>query len=241
MSLSRFRVTAYTDTHTLFPPTSSTSPSLTLLHTCCLFVLVCFPILTLALYHSHSHTHSLSSVSLAGKRRSTTCRFPIARPIARRQSSSLSSAHRRSASPPSSGACHHGGPVRVPEYAPVHRLTFNLAAAHVSRAALTPHTGPLSSGTQSARSSTSRAPSPSSLVRVRAPRPAGRRDCCQHHAIDSAPRTVSPTAGKNRRLTFIECNNDMNSMIDVGKIADLVRCGANAWQIAAVVAQPRAC
>lgn len=29
-------------------------------------------------------------------------------------------------------------------------------------------------------------------------------------------------AGKKRRLTFIECNNDLNSMIDIGKVADLV-------------------
>lgn len=28
--------------------------------------------------------------------------------------------------------------------------------------------------------------------------------------------------GKKRRLTFIECNNDLNSMIDIGKVADLV-------------------
>ena len=28
--------------------------------------------------------------------------------------------------------------------------------------------------------------------------------------------------GKHRRLTFVECNNDMNSMIDIGKVADLV-------------------
>jgi hypothetical protein len=28
--------------------------------------------------------------------------------------------------------------------------------------------------------------------------------------------------GKKRRLTFIECNNEFNSMIDIGKIADLV-------------------
>ncbi|XP_059163820.1 ribosome biogenesis protein BMS1 homolog [Physella acuta] len=32
---------------------------------------------------------------------------------------------------------------------------------------------------------------------------------------------VTVVAGKNRRLTFIECNNDINCMIDVGKIADL--------------------
>lgn len=29
-------------------------------------------------------------------------------------------------------------------------------------------------------------------------------------------------SGKKRRLTFIECNNNLNSMIDIGKIADLV-------------------
>ena len=28
--------------------------------------------------------------------------------------------------------------------------------------------------------------------------------------------------GKKRRLTFIECGNDLNSMIDVAKVADLV-------------------
>ena len=29
--------------------------------------------------------------------------------------------------------------------------------------------------------------------------------------------------GKKRRLTIIECGNDMNTMIDVAKVADLVR------------------
>lgn len=28
--------------------------------------------------------------------------------------------------------------------------------------------------------------------------------------------------GKKRRLTFVECNNDINSMIDLAKVADLV-------------------
>ncbi len=27
---------------------------------------------------------------------------------------------------------------------------------------------------------------------------------------------------KKKRITFIECNNDLNSMIDVAKVADLV-------------------
>jgi ribosome biogenesis protein BMS1 len=38
--------------------------------------------------------------------------------------------------------------------------------------------------------------------------------------IINGPVTV--VSGKHRRLTFIECNNDINSMIDIGKIADLV-------------------
>jgi ribosome biogenesis protein BMS1 len=33
---------------------------------------------------------------------------------------------------------------------------------------------------------------------------------------------VTVVSGKKRRLTFIECNSDLNSMIDIGKIADLV-------------------
>lgn len=33
---------------------------------------------------------------------------------------------------------------------------------------------------------------------------------------------VTIVSGKKRRLTFVECNNDLNSMIDIGKIADLV-------------------
>ena len=33
---------------------------------------------------------------------------------------------------------------------------------------------------------------------------------------------VTVVAGKNKRITFIECNNDLNSMIDIAKVADLV-------------------
>lgn len=33
---------------------------------------------------------------------------------------------------------------------------------------------------------------------------------------------ITVVSGKKRRLTFIECNNDLNSMIDIAKIADLV-------------------
>lgn len=33
---------------------------------------------------------------------------------------------------------------------------------------------------------------------------------------------VTVVAGKKKRITFIECNSDLNSMIDIGKIADLV-------------------
>ncbi|KAJ7288551.1 GTP binding protein [Mycena rebaudengoi] len=40
--------------------------------------------------------------------------------------------------------------------------------------------------------------------------------------LNDAKGPVTVVSGKKRRLTFIECNNDMNSMIDIGKIADLV-------------------
>lgn len=34
--------------------------------------------------------------------------------------------------------------------------------------------------------------------------------------------TIRPYVGKNRRLTIIECPNDLGSMIDTAKVADLV-------------------
>lgn len=36
----------------------------------------------------------------------------------------------------------------------------------------------------------------------------------------SGPVTI--VSGKKRRITLIECNNDINSMIDLAKVADLV-------------------
>ncbi|KAG8737832.1 Glycoside hydrolase 2 (Mannanase, beta-galactosidase) [Ceratobasidium sp. 414] len=42
------------------------------------------------------------------------------------------------------------------------------------------------------------------------------------HTLSEVKGPITVVAGKKRRLTFIECNNDLNSMIDVGKIADLV-------------------
>ena len=42
----------------------------------------------------------------------------------------------------------------------------------------------------------------------------------QNLATIQGPVTV--VSGKQRRLTFIECPNDINSMIDVAKVADLV-------------------
>jgi hypothetical protein len=29
-------------------------------------------------------------------------------------------------------------------------------------------------------------------------------------------------SGKTRRITFVECGNDLNSMVDLGKVVDLV-------------------
>ena len=42
------------------------------------------------------------------------------------------------------------------------------------------------------------------------------------HSLSEIRGPVTVISGKKRRLTFVECNNDLNSMIDVGKVADLV-------------------
>ncbi|KZS88759.1 DUF663-domain-containing protein [Sistotremastrum niveocremeum HHB9708] len=42
------------------------------------------------------------------------------------------------------------------------------------------------------------------------------------HTLTEVKGPITVVSGKKRRLTFVECNNDMNSMIDIGKIADLV-------------------
>jgi ribosome biogenesis protein BMS1 len=40
--------------------------------------------------------------------------------------------------------------------------------------------------------------------------------------LNRAQGPVTVVSGKRRRLTFVECNNNLNSMIDIGKVADLV-------------------
>lgn len=40
--------------------------------------------------------------------------------------------------------------------------------------------------------------------------------------LQEAKGPITVVSGKKRRLTFIECNADLNSMIDIGKVADLV-------------------
>ncbi|KAJ3518768.1 hypothetical protein NMY22_g13514 [Coprinellus aureogranulatus] len=40
--------------------------------------------------------------------------------------------------------------------------------------------------------------------------------------LNEAKGPITVVSGKKRRLTFIECNTDLNSMIDIGKVADLV-------------------
>lgn len=42
------------------------------------------------------------------------------------------------------------------------------------------------------------------------------------HTLADIKGPVTVVTGKKRRVTFIECNNDINSMIDIGKVADLV-------------------
>lgn len=42
------------------------------------------------------------------------------------------------------------------------------------------------------------------------------------HPLTNIVGPVTVVSGKKRRITFIECNNDINSMIDIAKVADLV-------------------
>ncbi|KZT51500.1 DUF663-domain-containing protein [Calocera cornea HHB12733] len=42
------------------------------------------------------------------------------------------------------------------------------------------------------------------------------------HTLTDIRGPITVVTGKTRRLSFIECNNDLNSMIDIGKVADLV-------------------
>ncbi|PVF98480.1 DUF663-domain-containing protein [Serendipita vermifera] len=42
------------------------------------------------------------------------------------------------------------------------------------------------------------------------------------HTLSEIKGPITVVAGKKKRLTIVECNNDLNSMIDIGKIADLV-------------------
>lgn len=42
------------------------------------------------------------------------------------------------------------------------------------------------------------------------------------HTLTDIKGPITVVSGKRRRLTFIECSNDLNSMIDIAKIADLI-------------------
>lgn len=42
------------------------------------------------------------------------------------------------------------------------------------------------------------------------------------HSLSEIKGPITVVSGKRRRLTFIECTNDLNSMIDIAKIADLI-------------------
>ncbi|KAK0539447.1 Glycoside hydrolase 2 (Mannanase, beta-galactosidase) [Tilletia horrida] len=42
------------------------------------------------------------------------------------------------------------------------------------------------------------------------------------HSLAHIAGPLTVVSGKKRRITFVECNNDINSMIDIGKVADLI-------------------
>lgn len=47
--------------------------------------------------------------------------------------------------------------------------------------------------------------------------------CTIRHSFVFVIISLLVFSGKKRRLTFMECNNDINTMIDLAKVADLVR------------------
>jgi ribosome biogenesis protein BMS1 len=42
------------------------------------------------------------------------------------------------------------------------------------------------------------------------------------HNLNQPQGPITVVSGKTRRITFVECGNDLNSMIDLGKVVDLV-------------------
>ena len=42
------------------------------------------------------------------------------------------------------------------------------------------------------------------------------------HNLQEAQGPITVVSGKTRRITFVECGNDLNSMVDLGKVVDLV-------------------
>lgn len=44
----------------------------------------------------------------------------------------------------------------------------------------------------------------------------------EHWIVACSVFVFNHSSGKARRLTFVECNNDINTMIDLAKVADLV-------------------
>ena len=42
------------------------------------------------------------------------------------------------------------------------------------------------------------------------------------HNLQDPNGPITVVSGKTRRITFVECGNDLNSMIDLGKVVDLV-------------------
>ena len=43
-----------------------------------------------------------------------------------------------------------------------------------------------------------------------------------NQTIQDIKGPITVVSGKKRRITFMECNNDLTSMIDISKVADLV-------------------
>lgn len=69
---------------------------------------------------------------------------------------------------------------------------------------------------------------PPYVVVVQGPKKSGKTTLIQslvkhytRHKINTINGTITLRSGKNSRVTFIECPNDINGMIDLAKVADL--------------------
>ena len=156
-----------------------------------------------------------------GKPKSTTRRRSIGGPRCCRPSSSPSSGHRKSGKPRSSGTHAatllpaHPTPAVVPPPNAARFCAYALAAGRLDCELSTARA--LANAPPHTTHHTPHTHTPRSLVKR-----------YTRQTLNDIQGPVTVVTGKNRRLTFFECPNDVNAMLDVAKVADLVRVSCRA-------------